>query len=429
MRKGLKRSKAESPLPNSDIVEEFSTNNNYNNKNRKKNNNHSDDNNYDSDIFQDIFPRHPYDEYHDGIPKKSSHFRIGTKPKKKIVWTRDSCNPDVVTFDDDVITARAVMTCGHAISPKSLRSFVENEIRIGKIKFICPGQSISGNCDHSIPLTWIAEVCAFAENETKSYEKKMTENRLNNSPNFVQCPRCQIWIDKKCIPICNKVTCPNCSSGSGSRRSSSNQNEKFEFCRKCSTEWDLYTDNDDDDVDRSGNNPSSVKDNNNKVCLNPSCPTWSTLDVLENCETITINGEACPTFRACPNCETLIRHKGQCNHVNCSKCETGFCFVCLKVRQGKKWHCDYSLRCLAAPLQNLGIQNDQRLRSANVKKRNKIVSLTDLPDEMTIFGLLSATCLYFLHYFECQSLGLKLVFAPIFMWAVKFLLENERNKS
>lgn len=64
------------------------------------------------------------------------------------------------------------------------------------------------------------------------------------------------------------------------------------------------------------------------------------VDILAMSETQTIGSvHDVPSIRCCPNCCQLIFHTEACKHMECSRCHTDFCFVCLKPTINGNWQC------------------------------------------------------------------------------------------
>ena len=59
----------------------------------------------------------------------------------------------ILNVDDDTISKRVAMSCGHAITPDGLAEFVDAEIKKKKTKIICPMQ----NCDSEWKVSEIAK--------------------------------------------------------------------------------------------------------------------------------------------------------------------------------------------------------------------------------------------------------------------------------
>merc|ERR1712190_114105 len=61
-----------------------------------------------------------------------------------------------------------------------------------------------------------------------------------------------------------------------------------------------------------------------------------------------------PSIRSCPECCQLITHTEACKHMQCGRCKTDFCFVCLKPKKNGNWQCgSYSSKCKVAKPQNM----------------------------------------------------------------------------
>jgi len=70
-------------------------------------------------------------------------------------------------------------------------------------------------------------------------------------------------------------------------------------------------------------------------CSNPNCESLQCeeiFSILSTCEPKTItNTDEVPEIRACPRCCQLIFHIDGCKHMDCSRCGTQFCFVCMNL--------------------------------------------------------------------------------------------------
>ncbi|MFT7796385.1 uncharacterized protein LOC108918749 isoform X2 [Arapaima gigas] len=90
------------------------------------------------------------------------------------------------------------------------------------------------------------------------------------------------------------------------------QTDTDKFCKSCRAPW------------------ASIHENGMERCSNQSCEVVSVLLICDTVTDPTSNVLGCPVFRACPQCCSLIMHKGGCKFVCCKTCKYRFCFICLE---------------------------------------------------------------------------------------------------
>ena len=132
--------------------------------------------------------------------------------------------------------------------------------------------------------------------------------------------------------VSGRSFCPNCK-----------YNNKF--CWKCRNFW---------------------KDELSEIyCGNNECDNFEReyYAILSKCETKTIGYDHnVPSIRSCVKCSQLIYHTEACKHMNCTKCKTNFCFVCLKPQINNEWQCgNSSTICSIAPRQVEKQQNKNKI--------------------------------------------------------------------
>ncbi|TRY96722.1 hypothetical protein DNTS_032205 [Danionella cerebrum] len=66
------------------------------------------------------------------------------------------------------------------------------------------------------------------------------------------------------------------------------------------------------------------------TCTNTLCPLTSTLLTCDLVTNPRSKVRGCPSFRACPECYSLIMHNSGCKYVKCPVCRLSFCFICLE---------------------------------------------------------------------------------------------------
>ncbi|XP_067378766.1 probable E3 ubiquitin-protein ligase RNF144A-A [Channa argus] len=211
---------------------------------------------------------------------------------------------------------RALMSCGHAVTPMSLTNWCRRLLKEGESRFVC-GQS---GCN----VEWsYAEVCKMALLTTKEmeyFEKNIIFNAMRQCSDTKICPECKSSVERMDISNLN-VRCTVCILKKG---------EIYEFCWQCLRKW-------------KGPAPRSDR------CGNPGC-TNESLETLQNCPDINLKYvegvTACPSIRACPTCGILLeRDKKRCKNITCPRCKIKFCFVCLKLTEECLPTSDYYIQC------------------------------------------------------------------------------------
>ncbi|XP_026208887.1 uncharacterized protein LOC113157543 [Anabas testudineus] len=195
---------------------------------------------------------------------------------------------------------RALMSCGHAVTPMSLTNWCLRQLDQGKSRFVC-GQS---GCNAEWSYEEVCKMALLTPEEIKHFEKTMVSNdtRRNGKP----CPKCKSFVVRKNQSNL-RVRCRVCPANKG---------RTFKFCWQCLNEW-------------KGPAPRSDRCKNDG-CTNESLKTLMTCPdaVFESVEGVT----GCPSIRACPTCGMLLQHDNtQCKNVVCPRCDVEFCFVCLKL--------------------------------------------------------------------------------------------------
>eukprot|EP00483_Globobulimina_turgida_P008980 UN08998 len=78
------------------------------------------------------------------------------------------------------------------------------------------------------------------------------------------------------------------------------------------------------------------------------------MQIIRKAETKQIGDvDGVPSIRFCPNCAQLIKHTEACKHMECSQCNTEFCFVCLSICVGGQWQCGSSGAVCPVSRQNI----------------------------------------------------------------------------
>ncbi|XP_015247251.1 PREDICTED: probable E3 ubiquitin-protein ligase ARI8 isoform X2 [Cyprinodon variegatus] len=192
---------------------------------------------------------------------------------------------------------KAVMSCGHAVTPMSLTKWCIQLLEDGQNTFVC---AVFG-CDAVWPFEEVCKMAQLTTQEIKYFKKTMAINASNTR----RCPGCMSHVARQNkLNLC--VGCKVCTAKKG---------RQYEFCWQCLREW-------------KGPKPRMSR------CENEGCSN-TVLQTLQTCPDIvfdTVIGiTGCPSIRACPTCGSLLEHKrNHCKHLTCPQCKVKFCFVCLK---------------------------------------------------------------------------------------------------
>ncbi|XP_029943958.1 uncharacterized protein LOC115385968 [Salarias fasciatus] len=208
---------------------------------------------------------------------------------------------DQLDFElDNFQSPRALMSCGHAVTPTSLTNWCRRQLDQGERFFVCgmPG------CDARWSYEEVCRMALLTPEEMDYFENKIFDN-AKDFFGIKSCPGCQSTAMRSDFTnLC--VQCTVCTNDRG---------KPFFFCWQCLREW---------------RGPSPRTDRcDNKDCFNKS------LKILMNCPDMTfldVKGvTGCPSIRACPSCGFLLGHnKAWCKFLACARCREVFCFVCLK---------------------------------------------------------------------------------------------------
>ncbi|XP_026208891.1 probable E3 ubiquitin-protein ligase RNF144A [Anabas testudineus] len=196
---------------------------------------------------------------------------------------------------------RALMSCGHVVTPTSLKNCCRRLLNQGKSRFVC-GQS---GCNAEWSYEEVCKMALLTPEEMQLFEKTMTSNAARSFPTKL-CPKCKCTVMRRSqsnLRVCCTV-CP------------ANKGRTFKFCWQCLKKW-------------RGLAPRSDR------CANYGCTNQS-VNILRHCPDATFESvegvTGCPSMRACPTCGMLLQHDNtQCKNVVCPQCRKEFCFVCLKL--------------------------------------------------------------------------------------------------
>ncbi|XP_047456662.1 uncharacterized protein DDB_G0292642-like [Mugil cephalus] len=201
----------------------------------------------------------------------------------------------------DYKSRRALMSCGHSVTPMSLTNWCRHLLDKGETIFVC-GQK---DCNAEWSFDEVCKMALLTPEETEYFEKQLFSRVAKDYLDVKSCPGCKSSVIRTELDNL-RVRCTICSA---------DKLKPYEFCWQCLKEWkgsSQYTDR----------------------CLNDGCFNAS-LEVLRTCPKIKfqeVRGvSGCPSIRACPTCGMLLGHdKTKCKNIICPRCKDEFCFVCLK---------------------------------------------------------------------------------------------------
>ncbi|XP_029382080.1 uncharacterized protein LOC115058738 [Echeneis naucrates] len=194
---------------------------------------------------------------------------------------------------------RALMSCGHAVTPTSLTNWCRRLLDQGESRFTC-GQS---GCTVEWPYAEVCKMALLTPAEKTYFERTLA---FNTKKDTASCPQCKSHVVRKNASDL-RVSCKACPLIEG---------RTYKFCWQCLRTW-------------KGPAPRSDR------CENDGCSNES-LKTLQNCPDIVFESvrgiTGCPSIRACPTCGTLVQHsRKHCKTIVCPRCKVKFCFVCLKL--------------------------------------------------------------------------------------------------
>uniref|UniRef100_A0A3Q3MRP7 Probable E3 ubiquitin-protein ligase ARI7 n=2 Tax=Mastacembelus armatus TaxID=205130 RepID=A0A3Q3MRP7_9TELE len=228
---------------------------------------------------------------------------------------------DVLDFLCEGFTSRrALMSCGHAVTPTSLTNWCRKLLDEGESRFLC-GQF---GCDVEWTYDEVRKMALLTPEETAYFEKAIASNAASGSSGAKVCPGCKSVIvrqDESDLCVC----CSVCTAI---------DRQTFKFCWQCLREW-------------KGPSPRSDR------CENDGCSSES-LKTLQICPRISIwdvKGR-CPSIRACPTCGAMLEHdRVNCRYVTCPRCKASFCFACLNLSKLCLTSVNHSKKCRVVPVQ------------------------------------------------------------------------------
>ncbi|XP_038126320.1 uncharacterized protein DDB_G0292642-like [Cyprinodon tularosa] len=215
---------------------------------------------------------------------------------------------EVVPGSSDSSSLRAEMSCGHAVTPDSLTIWCKNLLKQGQNKFRCPAV-VEGTkqCNKLWSYQEVRRLADLNVDEMLYFEQEMANLSVSEYCEVQSCPKCKTSVERE-DPSNLCVQCVVCTA---------DQKEIYQFCWQCLRDW-------------KGPGPRSDR------CDNADCINRD-LQLLQTCKFISlpdvVGVSSCPSVRACPVCGAKVEHDQKyCKNVTCPRCQTTFCFVCLKLK-------------------------------------------------------------------------------------------------
>ena len=162
------------------------------------------------------------------------------------------------------------------------------------------------------------------QNDIMNLELSIARNIFKDKFDFQKCLKCQTILFRNKTQMIKQqmyTECPLCSNYK--------RKDIYKFCWMCNRQW--------------------IGTKKAQYCQSQQCTLSymkQNIEILSKCPTKSIGGYRCPNTRACPKCSQLIMHWEACKHMRCTRCQTSFCFICLKPMLNGRWQCgSYSSRC------------------------------------------------------------------------------------
>ncbi|XP_028992176.1 E3 ubiquitin-protein ligase RNF19A-like isoform X4 [Betta splendens] len=214
---------------------------------------------------------------------------------------------DPLFSEEDCVSLRAQMSCGHAVTPENLTQCCRSQLEQGNYTFRCQA-IIEGveQCNKPWSYQEVRRMADLSVEEMQEFEEKIALLAAAQYCEIQSCPQCKTSVERKDLSnLC--VLCTVCKA---------DREQNHQFCWQCMKPW-------------KGPAPRSDR------CDNDGCVNKD-LELLRKCKD-TVLAEvqgvgACPSIRACPTCGNLVEHdRTGCKNITCPRCQVEFCFVCLKL--------------------------------------------------------------------------------------------------
>ncbi|XP_060922394.1 uncharacterized protein LOC132996089 [Limanda limanda] len=223
----------------------------------------------------------------------------------ELVSRKDDLDP----FSSEDGDLRAVMSCGHAVSPESLTLWCRSQLDQGIYKFKCPAVGEGTKpCNKLWSYEEVRRLADLSVSEMSYFEENMARLAAADFCDIQLCPQCNTNMERKDLSnLC--VECTICTA---------DKKTKYYFCWQCRRKW-------------KGRGPRSDR------CDNDGCANKD-LELLQMCPTISLPAvegvTSCPSVRACPTCGMRVEHNQQhCKNIHCPRCQVTFCYLCLKLKR------------------------------------------------------------------------------------------------
>ena len=215
-------------------------------------------------------------------------------------------------------TVVLMMPCGHPISPGGLMDYCWSELNANKTQICCL------YCTKEWTIDIIRKFGGVSQEEFKQLEERINQNFCLNSEDIKKCSRCKSFCSR--INGDNpRVVCTVCSK---------ELKTTYHFCWHCLRKWEIPG------IDS---------------CGHDDCKDEEKLQQLKNSGKVVIQSDPrmeMYQLRACPYCGEIAHCTNESWRVQCSKCETRFCFVCLRAESQGSWFCGTNkVNCTLAPVQ------------------------------------------------------------------------------
>ncbi|XP_060922653.1 uncharacterized protein DDB_G0292642-like [Limanda limanda] len=246
---------------------------------------------------------------------RTSINRFSKRFKKKKKYNPSDTTLELVSRKDDLDPyssedgdLRAVMSCGHAVSPDSLTQSCRKQLDQGIYKFRCHAlEEGTKRCNKQLLYEEVRRLAILSRSEMRYFEENMARLAAADFGSSQPCPKCKTDVVRKDL----SNLCVQCTICNASKRM------KYYFCWQCRTEW---------------KGPAPRLDR----CENDGCANKD-LELLQICSTISLPAvegvTGCPSVRACPTCGMRVQHNQKnCKNINCPRCQVPFCFLCLKLK-------------------------------------------------------------------------------------------------
>lgn len=239
------------------------------------------------------------------------------------------------TFRDPILMVEVdncySLPCGHGITVTSLIDHFRSNIKSrDPFRCVCPRED-GVECSQSLSYAVVKKILAssFSEENTlrdqynsleeclQAIEIEAGKGLIRKYTHFQKCCHCDSLLFRLGSDPKTKI---------GKCRVCYFNNKEIDFCWIC------------------GKNLEYVENDTEPKCTNPNCVSRhveETFSIVSTCDPKTISStDEVPEIRACPCCCQLIHHIDGCKHMQCSRCDIQFCFVCMELfDETNGWPC------------------------------------------------------------------------------------------